>query len=326
MRLQRRTFLQLLSASLATAALSTRASGADFPARSIRLIVPFPAGGPTDIIARLMAQSMSESLGQPVIIENKGGAGGVVGTDVVAKAAPDGYTLALSSAGALSISPSLQKMPYQSTVDLKPITLVAKMRDLLVVPASSPAKSLADFIGMAKTKPGSLNYGSTGLGSMPQLAAERVKAAANIDIVHVPYSGAAPAVTDLLGGRTDMFFADMPVLLPHIKAGTLRALAVGSRARVQALPDVPTLIEQGLPDVVVENWYGLVAPAGTPPDIVARILFAAQKAISSEQVRSILIEQGMDLVGNSPDEFNDYIESETKKWGELIRNSGIKLE
>ena len=274
----RRNFLQLLSASLGAVIFSKSTRAADFPTRPIRLIVPFPAGGPTDIIARLMAQSMSETLGQPIVIENRGGAGGVVGTDVVAKASPDGYTLALSSAGALSISPSLQKMPYRSTIDLKPITLVAKMRDLLVVPTASPAKTLAEFITLAKARPGSLNYGSTGIGSMPQLAAERVKAAAKIDMVHVPYSGAAPAVTDLLGGRTDMFFADMPVLLPHIKAGTLRALAVGSSTRIQALPDVPTLIEQGLADVVVENWYGLVAPAATPPDIVARILSAAQKS------------------------------------------------
>jgi tripartite-type tricarboxylate transporter receptor subunit TctC len=228
------------------------ASAQQWPERSIRMVVPFPAGGPTDIIARVVAQAMSDALGQPVVIDNRGGAGGVTGTDQVAKSTPDGYTIALTSAGALSISPSLQRMPYQSTRDLAPVTLVAKVPELLVVPATSSATSLEAFLAAAKAKPGSFNYASTGPGGMPHLAAELLKATAKLDMVHVPYSGAAPAVTDLLGGRTEMMFADIPVLLPHVQAGKLRALAVGSAQRVAMLPDVPTTAEKGLPAVEAE--------------------------------------------------------------------------
>ena len=241
--------MRALNTALAALALLIPASALaqTWPDRSIRLVVPFPAGGPTDIIARVVGQAMTDALGQPVVIDNRGGAGGVTGTDQVARAAPDGYTLALSSAGALSISPSLQRMPYNSTKDLAPITLVAKVPELLVVPAASSSKTLEDFVAAAKAKPGGFNYASTGPGGMPHLAAELLKATAKIDMVHVPYSGAAPAVTDLLGARTDMMFADIPVLLPHVQGGALRALAVGSAQRMPMLPDVPTTAEKGLP-------------------------------------------------------------------------------
>ncbi len=297
-----------------------------WPDHSIRLVVPFPAGGPTDIIARVVGQAMTEALGQPVVIDNRGGAGGVTGTDQVARAAPDGYTLALSSAGALSISPSLQRMPYNSTKDLAPITLVAKVPELLVVPASSPAKTLEDFIASAKAKPGAYNFASTGPGGMPHLAAELLKATAKIDIVHVPYSGAAPAVTDLLGARTEMMFADIPVLLPHVKAGTLRPLAVGSAKRVPMLPDVQTTAEQGLPAVEAENWYGIVAPAATPPAIVAKLNATIVAALRSPEVRDKLVPIGAILVGDTPEEFKAYILSEEKKWAEVVRISGAKLD
>ncbi len=297
-----------------------------WPDHSIRLVVPFPAGGPTDIIARVVGQAMTEALGQPVVIDNRGGAGGVTGTDQVARAAPDGYTLALSSAGALSISPSLQRMPYNSTKDLAPITLVAKVPELLVVPASSPAKTLEDFIASAKAKPGAYNFASTGPGGMPHLAAELLKATAKIDMVHVPYSGAAPAVTDLLGARTEMMFADIPVLLPHVKAGTLRPLAVGSAKRVPMLPDVQTTAEQGLPAVEAENWYGIVAPAATPPAIVAKLNATIVAALRSPEVRDKLVPIGAILVGDTPEEFKAYILSEEKKWAEVVRISGAKLD
>jgi tripartite-type tricarboxylate transporter receptor subunit TctC len=297
-----------------------------WPDRAIRLMVPFPAGGPTDIIARVVGQAMTDALGQPVVIDNRGGAGGVTGTDQVAKAAPDGYTLALSSAGALAISPSLQRMPYNSTKDLAPITLVAKVPELLVVPAASPAKSLEDFVAAAKAKPGAFNFASTGPGGMPHLAAELLKATAKIDMVHVPYSGAAPAVTDLLGARTEMMFADIPVLLPHVKAGTLRALAVGSAQRVPMLPDVPTTAEKGLPAVEAENWYGIVAPAATAPAIVSKLNATIVAALRSADVRDKLVPIGAILVGDTPDEFKAYILSEEKKWAEVVRVSGAKLE
>ena len=297
-----------------------------WPEKSIRLVVPFPAGGPTDIIARVVGQAAGERLGQAIVIDNRGGAGGVTGTDAVAKAAPDGSTIALSSAGALAISPSLQKMPYVTLRDLKPLTLVAKVPELLVVPSSFAARTLPEFLAMAKAKPGDLNYGSTGPGGMPHLASELLKAAAKIDIVHVPYAGAAPAVNDLLPGRTQMMFADIPVLLPHVQAGSLRALAVGSAQRVSLLPEVPTLAEQGLPGVEAENWYGIVVPAATPPAIFEKMRAAFVAAIADPQVQKVLTAQGAILVGNTPEQFAAYIDSETKKWAEVVRVSGAKLE
>ena len=320
--------MRRFNTALATLALlmPAPALAQTWPDHAIRLVVPFPAGGPTDIIARVVGQAMTEALGQPVVIDNRGGAGGVTGTDKVARAAPDGYTLALTSAGALSISPSLQRMPYNSTKDLAPITLVAKVPELLVVPATSPSKTLEDFIAAAKSKPGAFNFASTGPGGMPHLSAELLKAIAKIDMVHVPYSGAAPAVTDLLGARTDMMFADIPVLLPHVQAGSLRPLAVGSAQRVSMLPDVPTTAEMGLPAVEAENWYGIVAPAATPPAIVARLNATIVAALGSPQVREKLVPIGAVLVGNSPDEFRAYILSEEKKWAEVARVSGAKLE
>ena len=315
----------VLIAGLVAGVLSP-AHAQTWPEKSIRLMVPFPAGGPTDIIARVVGQAAGERLGQAIVIDNRGGAGGVTGTDVVAKAAPDGYTIALSSAGALAISPSLQKMPYVTLRDFKPLTLVAKVPELLVVPSSFPAKTLPEFLAMAKAKPGDLNYGSTGPGGMPHLASELLKAAAKVDIVHVPYAGAAPAVNDLLPGRTQMMFADIPVLLAHVQAGSLRALAVGSAQRVSLLPDVPTLAEQGLPGVEAENWYGIVVPAATPPAIFEKMRAAFIAAIADPQVQKVLTAQGAILVGNTPEQFAAYIEAETKKWAEVVKVSGAKLE
>lgn len=297
-----------------------------WPEKSIRLVVPFPAGGPTDIIARVVGQAMTDALGQPVVIDNRGGAGGVTGTDQVAKAAPDGYTIALTSAGALSISPSLQRMPYNSTRDLIPVTLVAKVPELLVVPASSSAKTLDEFLAAAKAKPGSFNYASTGPGGMPHLAAELLKASAKVDMVHVPYSGAAPAVTDMLGARVEMMFADIPVLLPHVQAGKLRALAVGSAERVSMLPDVPTTKEKGLPAVEAENWYGIVAPAGTPKAVIDKMHATITAALRTPEVKQKLEPIGAILIGNTPEQFAAYIQSEEKKWAEVVRVSGAKLE
>ncbi len=308
------------------AALAAPASAQTYPDHPIRLVVVFPAGGPTDIIARVVSQAMSERLGQPIVIENRGGAGGVVGTEAVAKAAPDGYTLALSSAGALSISPSLQKMPYRSTVDLKPVTLVARVPELLAVNAGSPAKNVADLIAMAKAKPGALNFVTSGPGSVPHLAVELLKSEAKIDMVHVPFPGAAPAVTELLAGRGDLAFFDIPVLLGNIKAGTLRALGIGSPTRFAGLPDVPTMIEQGLPGVEAQNWYGLVAPAGTPDAVVEKINAAALAAMREPKVIETLSAQGVILAGDKPAEFSALIQAEDKKWGAVVRAANIKLD
>ena len=293
-----------------------------WPERTVRLIVPFPAGGPTDLIARVIAQAMAEQIGQSVIIDNRGGAGGVTGTDIVAKAAPDGHTLALTSAGALAIAPALQRMPYRPTQDLKPVSLIAKAPELLIIPASVPATNLTEFIALAKAQPGKLNYGSTGLGSMSHLSSELFKTMAGLDIVHVPYSGAAPAINDILPGRTQMMFSDMQIPLPHVQSGTLRALGVGSLKRVAQIPDVPTLAEQGLSGFEAENWYGIVAPAATPAPIIAKLQATLIKVMRSPEVLKALSGAGAVLIGNTPEEFTAYIESETVKWGAVVRSSG----
>ena len=248
------------------------AQAQDFPNKPIKLIVPFPPGGPNDIIARVVGQRMSELLGQPVLIDNRGGAGGVLGTDAVAKAEPDGYTIAITSAGALAISKSLQeKLPYDSLKDLKPVTLVAKVPELLVVATSVPAANMARTDRARQSKARAIELRLVRPGSMPHLAGELLKISAKIDIVHVPYKGAAPAVNDILGQQVQMVFLDIPVLLPQVQAGKVKAIAIGSKTRVPSLPDVPTTAEVGLPQIEAENWYGMVAPAATPPAVIAQL-------------------------------------------------------
>jgi tripartite-type tricarboxylate transporter receptor subunit TctC len=318
-------FLKCLFAALIVMAPAA-AVAQGFPNKPIKLIVPFPPGGPNDIIARVVGQKMSEILGQPVLIDNRGGAGGVLGTDAVAKASPDGYTIAITSAGALAISTSMQqKLPYDSLKDLKPVTLVATVPELLVVATSVPAKSMSELIALAKAKPGQLNFASSGPGSMPHLAGELLKISAKINIVHVPYRGAAPAVNDLLGQQVQMVFLDLPVLLPQVKTGKLRPIAVGSKTRVPTLPDVPTTAEVGLPEVRAENWYGMVAPAATPPDVVAKLNKAAVEAMKDHAVQEKLSSQGATLVGDTPDEFAAFIRSEIDKWSGVAKAAGIKI-
>src|ERR1700736_4095844 len=256
--------LATLVTGLSVLLLPASVAAQDFPNKPIRLVVPFPAGGPNDIIARVIGQRMSELLKQPVLINNRGGQGGVLGTDAVAKAKPDGYTIAIASAGALAISPSMEKVAYDPLKDLQAITLVAKVPEMLVVGSNVPARNMSELIALAKAQPGKLNFASSGPGSLPHLAGELLKLTAKIDIVHVPYRGAAPAVNDLLGQQVQMVFLDLPVILPHIKAGALRAIAIGAPARAPTAMDVRTTAEVGMPDLLAENWYGMVAPAGTP--------------------------------------------------------------
>jgi tripartite-type tricarboxylate transporter receptor subunit TctC len=305
--------------------LPAAAVAQDFPVKPIKIVVPFPAGGPNDIIARTVGQRMSELAGQPVTIDNRGGAGGQVGTDAVAKAAPDGYTIAITSAGALAISAALQeKVPYDSTKDLKAITLVAKVPEMLVVATSVPAANLAELIALAKAKPGQINYASTGPGSMPHLAGELLKMSAGIDVVHVPYRGAAPAMNDMLGQQVQMVWLDLPILLPQVQAGKVRPIVIGARERVAALKDVPTTAEAGFPQILAENWYGMVAPAATPPAVVARLNKLAVEAMQSPDVKQKLAAQGAILTATTPDEFAAYIKSEIDKWGKVVQAAGIK--
>ena len=302
------------------------AAAQDFPNKSIRLIVPFPPGGPNDIIARVVGQRMSELAKQPVVIENRGGQGGVLGTDVVAKAAPDGYTIAISSAGALTISPSMEKVDYDTSKDLQLITLVATVPEMLVVATNVPVKNMSELIALAKAQPGKLNFASTGPGGMPHLAGELLKLTAKIDIVHVPYRGAAPAVNDLLGQQVQMVFLDLPVILPQIRAGSLRAIAIGSPERAPTAMEVPTTAEAGMPDLKIENWYGMVAPAETPAAIVAALNQAALEAMRDPAVQEKLASQGATLIGGTPEQFRGFIESEIKKWAKVIKDAGVATE
>jgi tripartite-type tricarboxylate transporter receptor subunit TctC len=298
----------------------------DFPDKPIRLIVPFPAGGPNDIIARVIGQRMSELIKQPVVIENRGGQAGVLGTDAVAKAKPDGYTIAISSAGALTISPNMERIAYDTLKDLQPITLVAEVPEMLVVATSVPAHDMNELIALAKAQPGKLNFASTGPGSMPHLAGELLKLTARIDIVHVPYRGAAPAVNDLLAQQVQMVFLDLPVLLPQIRAGALRAIAIGAQQRAPTAMEVPTTAEVGMPELLAENWYGMVAPAGTPPAIIASLNRITTEAMRDPAVKEKLASQGAELVGDTPEHFRSFIAAEIAKWAKVIKDAGIPTE
>ncbi len=316
--------LRILLIGLAALLSPSLAVAQDFPNKPIKLIVPFPPGGPNDIIARTVGQRMSEILKQPVVIENRGGQGGVLGTDVVAKAAPDGYTIAIASAGALAISPSMEKVAYDTLKDLAPVTLVATVPEMLVVAPNVSANNMAELVALAKAQPGKLNFASSGPGSLPHLAGELFKLTAKIDIVHVPYRGAAPAVTDLLAGQVQMVFLDLPVLLPQVKAGKLKPIVIGAPKRVSSAPDVPTTTEAGMPSLQTENWYGMVAPGKTPPQIVAAINKAAVEAMKDPTVIEKLSSQGATLVGDSPEHFRGFIDSEIKKWAQVIKDAGVQ--
>jgi tripartite-type tricarboxylate transporter receptor subunit TctC len=314
-------FLTLVAVVLACGAVQAQS----YPSRAVKLVVPFPAGGPSDIFARMVAHGMTGDLGQPVFIENKGGAGGVIGVDYVAKAAPDGYTIALNNLSSLAISPySLSAMPYDPNKDLALITSVVRVPEVLVVIPSLPVNNLAELIAYAKAHPGKINFGSAGAGGITHLAGELLKKEAGIDIVHVPYKGAAPVVSDLLGGVVQMAILDVPVLLPHIKSGKLRAIAMTSAKRAPSLPDVPTTVEAGYPKVISDNWYGLVAPAKTPADVLKRLHDAAIAALGAPD----LLEQFAKLSGvaipSTPQQYAAYVASEQAKWGAIVKAIGFK--
>lgn len=318
--------LRTVLTGLAVVLLPSLAVAQDFPSKPIKLIVPFPPGGPNDIIARAVGQRMAEILKQPVLIDNRGGQGGVIGTDMVAKSDPDGYTIGVTSAGALAISPSMQKIAYDTLRDLQPVTLVAKVPEMLVVATSVPAKDMKELVALAKAQPGKLNFASSGPGSLPHLAGELFKLTAKIDIVHVPYRGAAPAVNDLLGQQVQMVFLDLPVLLPQVEAGKLRPIAIGAPARVPTAKNVPATAEVGMPDLQTENWYGMVAPAKTPPAIVAILNKAAVEAMRDPVVKEKMASQGATLVGDTPAQFRAFIDSEIKKWAGVIKAAGVPTE
>jgi tripartite-type tricarboxylate transporter receptor subunit TctC len=302
------------------------AQAEDFPTRSIRLIVPFPPGGPNDIIARVVGQRMSELTRQPVVIDNHAGQAGVLGTDAVAKANPDGYTIGIVSASSLVINPSLERVAYDVAKDLAPVTLVVTVPEMLVVADNVPARNMAELVALAKAQPGKLNFASAGVGGLPHLAGELFKLTAGIDIVHVPYRGAAPAINDLLGQQVQMTFLDLPVILPHIKAGTLHPIALGARARAPTAPDVPITAEVGMPDLLIENWYGMIAPSKTPPAIIASLNRITNEAMNDPGVKQKLADQGLTVAGNTPEQFRGFIAAETTKWAKVIKDAGVSME
>ena len=303
---------------------ATSAQAQGYPDRPIRLIAPFPAGGLADVLARAVGDEMSKSLGQPVIVENRAGAGGNTGADAVAKSAPDGYTLLMSSAGILTANQFLYaKMPFDAETAFVPVSNVASMSMLVVVNPKVEAKTLKEFVALAKAQPGKINFGSPGIGTTGHLGLAMLMHAAGVKITHVPYRGAAPAVTDLLAGQIDGVVDNPPTVIAHIQSGKLRPLAVAARERMALLPDVPTAAEQGVSNYEASSWFGVAAPAGTPPAIVARLHQAIAAAVRTPAMQERFGKSGARLLGNSPQDFAAQIRAERASWGEIIKAANI---
>jgi len=310
-----------------TSAVVPAAMAQTYPTKAIRMVVPFPAGGTTDILARIAGQKLTEALKQQVIIDNRPGAGGNIGTELVAKSPPDGYTLLTDPGSTLTINPSLfAKLPYDPVKDFAPVTILAAVPNILVVHPSLPVKNVKELIALAKAKPGLLNYASTGAGQSTHLSMELFKTMAGIDLVHIPYKGSAPALTDLLGGQVTLMFDNMPSSLPHVQGGKLRALAVSTLKRSPAMPQLPTVAESGLPGFEVSVWFAVLAPAGTPRDIVQRLNAVLVKALQSPDVKERLAGQGAEPVGNTPEAFAATMQRDLVKWAKVVKDSGARLE
>ncbi len=303
------------------------ACAAEYPMRPIRMIVPFPPGGGNDILARAVGQRLSPIIGQQIIIDNRGGAGGQLGAELAAKAEPDGYTIFLGSIGNLTFLPVLQpKLPYDVIRDFAPVTLLATSAFILVVNPEVPAKSLKEFLALAKAKPGQLNYGSAGSGSSLHMTAELFKLETRLDITHIPYKGTSPALIDLLANQVQMMFSTMPTMVPHVKSGKLRALGVSSTTRAEALPDVPTVAEAGVPGFDVLNWQGIVVPKKTPDAIVQKLSRALLTTLKSPEMIKALAAQGLDAAGGTPEQFGALIKSEIEKYAKVAKEAKLKLE
>ncbi len=311
-------------ACILSGALAASSPGAaqDYPRKPIELVVPFVAGGTTDNIARLMAQRFSETWGQPVVVNNRPGGGSTIGTAVVAKAAPDGYTLLVNTIS-FAITAALQKLPYDPINDFAPITELASLPLMLVVHPSLPVTNLKEFIALARSWPAGWDYASSGAGTSPHLAAEMFKSAAGIDLVHVPYKGNAEAMNAMLGGHVKIYFALVPAALQHVKAGSLRPLAVTTEARLPYLPDVPTIAEQGFADYEISSWQGAFAPAGTPKEIVAKINRELVRMLDEPEIRARITREGADPVGSTPEAFAQRVKDEIAKWSKVIKQAGI---
>ena len=308
-------------------AVAPVATAQSYPSKPVRIVVPFPPGGAVDFYARVVQQPLSEALGQTVVIDNRVGASGMVGADHVAKSLPDGYTLLLGNIASLAINVGIYaKMPYDPAKDFTPIMRTIDVNYVLVVHPSVPAKSVAELVAYAKANPGRLSYGSAGSGSLPHLATELFKAGTGTDLLHVPYKGGGPMVTDLLGGSVQVVIGDQANLMPHVRSGKLRALAVASPKRSPLYPDLPTIAEAGVPGFQAVAWNGLVGPAGLPPDVVRRVHAAFAKAMAIPDVREKLVGGGLDPVGDSPEEFARFIPAEIGKWSRIAKDVGARAD
>ncbi|MBI2296608.1 MAG: tripartite tricarboxylate transporter substrate binding protein [Betaproteobacteria bacterium] len=306
------------------AAMSGLAHAQAYPAKSIRVVVPYAPGGATDLTGRTVGAKMSETFKQTIVVDNRTGAGGVIGADIVAKASPDGYTLLLSSPAEVAILPHLQKMPYNVEKDFAPVSLASMTPLILVVHPSLPVKSVKELIAFARARPGQLTYASAGTGGVQHLAGELLKITFKLDMVHVPYKGAGPVMPDLIGGHVPMFFSGMPPSMPHVRAGKLRALAVTSVRRSPAAPDVPTMADAGVPNFVFTNWFAYFVPTGTPADVIAKLNGEINRALKLEDVKAKLANVGLETVGTSPEELGKFVREESEKFAKLIKLSGAK--
>lgn len=328
--MKRRDFLSVTGAGAIVGSVATafpqQAFAQSYPTRPIKFVVGFGAGGATDVIGRLMAKKIGDALGQPIIIENKAGASSNIGAEMVFRAAPDGYTFyvcAITSAINVSLFP---KLPFDFAKDFEPVALFANVPNILVVHPSVAAKSVKELIALAQAQPGKLSYASSGSGTSIHLSGELFKMLAKVDMVHIPYKGSAPAMIDMVGGQVQVMFDNMPSALPHVKAGKLRALAVTSAQRSPSAPDVPTMGEAGVPGFDVQSWFGLVAPKGTPKDIIARVNAEAVKALASADIKERFMDLGAVPGPMSPEGFGDYIRAEITRWSEVVKVSGAKAD
>ncbi len=320
-----RVFLQLAACILSLGYVCANAQ--TYPSRPIRLILPFPPGGPTDIIARTFSAKLGEALGQQVVPDNRGGAGGLIAGDLAARAAPDGYTLFQGSVGVMTINPSLyQKLPYDPTKDFRPVSMLSASPYVLLVNATLPAKSVKELVALAKSRPGKLNFASGGVGTGNHLSAELFKLSAGLDMVHVPYKGASLAVGDLVAGNVQLLFINVLPALPHVKAGRARALAITSPRRSPVAPEVPTFADAGMPEVETSSWHGIVAPVRVPDAIVKRLHGELARVARLPDVKGRLEAQGAEVFGNTPDEFKAFIASELARWSKVIKAAGIKAD